>query len=309
MVATSGVVFADADTSGPPSIGRPISNATVLLLDEKLRPVRPGEAGELCLAGALVGRGYRDRPELTASRFVTYSPETGPAVRIYRTGDRARLLPNGEMAFLGRLDDQLKIRGYRIEPGEIVANLDRYPGIEASARSRHRQRRRSGSRCLRGRCRQCRTDVHMICREFLASRLPDYMIPGAFRQHRQPADHGQRQTRQVRLCRRPRRKPASQSCRDRSMPPVADATACKQGSRPRGVASGPAVGRCRRQFLPARRAFDARRAVRGASRRSVRREAHSCGNSSPAPTVAALSTEIDRPLRRRPCLSASPKSR
>ena len=92
-----------------------------------------GEAGELCLAGALVGRGYRNNPQLTASRFVTCSPAGGPPVRVYRTGDRARLLPGGEIAFLGRLDDQVKIRGYRIELGEIVACLDRYPGVEASA--------------------------------------------------------------------------------------------------------------------------------------------------------------------------------
>ncbi len=90
VVATSGTVVPDADTGGPPSIGRPISNAVVLILDDALQPVRPGEAGELCLAGALVGRGYRNHPELTASRFVTYSPGSGPPLRIYRTGDRAR---------------------------------------------------------------------------------------------------------------------------------------------------------------------------------------------------------------------------
>ena len=133
VVSTSGIVTPDADLEGPPSIGSPISNTRVLILDQQLQHVATGEAGELCIAGALVGRGYRNLPDMTASRFVTITTESGERLRVYRTGDRARWLPNGELAFLGRLDEQLKIRGYRIEPGEIVAWLDRYPGIEASA--------------------------------------------------------------------------------------------------------------------------------------------------------------------------------
>jgi len=179
VVATSGVVSPDADIDGPPSIGRPISNTSALILDDKLRPVRPGEAGELCLAGALVGRGYRNRPELTASRFVLYFGPSESPRRIYRTGDRARLLPNGEIAFLGRLDEQIKIRGYRIEPGEIVAWLDRYPGIEASAVA--------AGECATGPtlfawivaaldAKLTATDL----RAFLSTRLPDYMIPEQF---------------------------------------------------------------------------------------------------------------------------------
>ncbi len=152
VVATSGTVAPDAEIDGPPSIGRPIANAAALILDDALRPVPPGEAGELCLAGALVGRGYRNRPELTASRFVTYAPASGPPLRIYRTGDRARLLPSGEIAFLGRLDEQIKIRGYRIELGEIVACLDRYPGDRGQRRDGSRRRRR---RSASGRLRRC----------------------------------------------------------------------------------------------------------------------------------------------------------
>jgi len=132
VVATSGTVVPDTG-EGQPSIGRPIANTRALILDAALHPVPAGEAGELCFAGALVGRGYRNNPELTASRFVTYVPPSGSPVRIYRTGDRACWLRGGEIAFLGRLDDQVKIRGYRIELSEIVACLDRHPEVEASA--------------------------------------------------------------------------------------------------------------------------------------------------------------------------------
>ena len=104
VVATSGPVAAEGQSDGSPSIGRPIANTTALILDDTLRPVSAGEVGELCLAGALVGRGYRNSPEMTASRFVTLSSASGPSLRIYRTGDRARFLPDGEIAFLGRVD-------------------------------------------------------------------------------------------------------------------------------------------------------------------------------------------------------------
>jgi amino acid adenylation domain-containing protein len=181
VVATSGVVAPNADIDGPPSIGRPISNTSVLILDNDLQAVPPGEAGELCLAGASVGRGYRNLPELTASRFVTYVDSSESPRRIYRTGDRARLLPNGEIAFLGRLDEQIKIRGYRIEPGEIVAWLDRYPGVEASAVVASYVRAGDGAAgpSLLAYIVVAR-DANFTAselREFLAARLPDYMIP------------------------------------------------------------------------------------------------------------------------------------
>ena len=107
-------------------------NTRVLILDAALRAVAPGEAGELCLAGELVGADIRNNPEMTASRFVHHTAADGTSTRIYRTGDQAKLLPNGEIAFLGRLDDQVKFRGYRVELGEIVSTLDRYPSIEAN---------------------------------------------------------------------------------------------------------------------------------------------------------------------------------
>ncbi len=180
VVATSGAVAPEGSIDGQPSIGRPILNTRALVLDDALHPVPRGEAGELCLAGAHVGRGYRNNPELTAERFVTYSPASGPAFRIYRTGDRARLLENGEIAFLGRLDDQVKIRGYRIELGEIVACIDRYPGVEASA-VLVRNGNEIGPALVAyvvpaANVRLVATDL----REFLAARLPDYMIPARY---------------------------------------------------------------------------------------------------------------------------------
>jgi amino acid adenylation domain-containing protein len=182
VVATSGIVAASED-DGPPSIGRPIDNAEVSILDENQRTVPPGEAGELCLSGALVGRGYRNNPQLTAARFI-HCPLTagGKPIRMYRTGDRAKLLPSGEIAFLGRLDEQVKIRGYRVELGEIVACLDRFPGVDASATAV--QTTGDGPNLvayvvLSADARQRRLTANDL-REFLAPRLPDYMIPATF---------------------------------------------------------------------------------------------------------------------------------
>jgi amino acid adenylation domain-containing protein len=180
VVATSGVVSPDPDATEPPPIGRAITNATALILDDKLQPARSGEAGELCFAGTLVARGYRNRPELTSSQFVTYTLTSGETSRIYRTGDRARLLENGEVAFLGRLDDQVKIRGYRIEPGEIVATLNRFPGVAACVVI-PRDMGDGGPALVAyivpdGDARLVESDL----REFLASRLPDYMVPAFF---------------------------------------------------------------------------------------------------------------------------------
>jgi amino acid adenylation domain-containing protein len=180
VVATSGTVSAEPEGPDRPSIGRPITNATALILDPALRPVAPGEAGELCISGALVGRGYRNTPELTASRFVTYIAASGEPLRIYRTGDRVRSLENGELEFLGRFDDQVKIRGYRIELGEIVACLNRYPGIEASTVLVSDVAAGGPSLVAyvvpAADARLAESEL----RQFLAAKLPDYMLPAFF---------------------------------------------------------------------------------------------------------------------------------
>ena len=129
VVTTSGPVEPEPSGETLPAIGRPIDNVDVVVLDEAMRPVAPGAAGELHVGGAGLARGYRGRPDLTAERFVPHPDE--PGARLYRTGDRARLLGDGRVAFLGRVDDQLKIRGYRVEPDEIAAALGAQPGVAA----------------------------------------------------------------------------------------------------------------------------------------------------------------------------------
>ncbi len=113
-------------------IGKPIANTQCLILDEAGAVVRPGEAGELYVAGVGISRGYLRRPELTGQRFLPnpFSPALSP--RMFRTGDRAREMPDGNLEFLGRVDRQVKIRGFRVEPEEIEACLARHPAVVAA---------------------------------------------------------------------------------------------------------------------------------------------------------------------------------
>ncbi|GLZ42190.1 non-ribosomal peptide synthetase [Actinokineospora sp. NBRC 105648] len=115
---------------GPVPVGSPVDNVTCHVLDNRLRQVPVGVDGELYVGGAQAARGYLNRPELTAARFVANPFGDG---RLYRTGDRVRLLPTGTLEFRGRVDEQVKIRGYRVEPGEVSAVLTTHPDVDRAA--------------------------------------------------------------------------------------------------------------------------------------------------------------------------------
>lgn len=117
----------------PVPIGRPIANTQLYVLNSHQQPVPPGSSGELYIGGAGVARGYLERPELTAERFLPDPFSSQPGARMYRSGDRVRFRADGALECLGRMDNQLKLRGYRIEPGEIEAILLRYPEIRRAA--------------------------------------------------------------------------------------------------------------------------------------------------------------------------------
>ncbi|MBI2512595.1 MAG: amino acid adenylation domain-containing protein [Opitutae bacterium] len=166
------------DVRGGSVIGVPLSDLQVHLLDVGGEPVRDGAIGELHVGGAGLARGYLNRPELTAARFVTLP--TLPGVRLYRSGDLARRLPDGDLEYLGRADQQVKVRGFRIELGEIETVLAELSGVQSAVvvarEGDHGEKRLTayivGDPALR-------PGVAAL-REHAASRLPGYMLPAAF---------------------------------------------------------------------------------------------------------------------------------
>jgi amino acid adenylation domain-containing protein len=118
-------------------IGRALGGARLRILDARLRPVADGETGELHVAGAGLARGYLGRAGLTAERFIPDPTGDEPGARMYKTGDGARLMTDGHVEFLGRLDRQVKVRGFRVEPGEVEAALARHPAVAAAAVAAH----------------------------------------------------------------------------------------------------------------------------------------------------------------------------
>ncbi len=122
----------EGDLGGRVPIGHPMANTEAYVLDHALRPVPAGVVGELCIGGIGVARGYLDRADLTAERFVNDPFKEHAVSRLYRTGDLARWRPDRRLEFLGRIDHQVKLRGFRIELGEIESALDTYPGVSRS---------------------------------------------------------------------------------------------------------------------------------------------------------------------------------
>jgi amino acid adenylation domain-containing protein len=156
-------------------IGRPVHGVRAYVLDALRQPALPGAPGELYLGGACVALGYWQRPDAEAAAFGPDPFASDPDARMYRTGDLCRWRGDGELEFLGRVDDQLKLRGFRIEPGEVEAALTALPGIAQAAVVACAQGD-AGGRSLVG----WLVGTEMEVRGPLAARLPDYMIPSAF---------------------------------------------------------------------------------------------------------------------------------
>ncbi|XWX22898.1 amino acid adenylation domain-containing protein [Melittangium boletus] len=158
-------------------IGKPVANTQLYVLDKHLRPVPVGVAGELFIGGVQLARGYLERPELTAERFIPDPHSPVPGARLYRTGDLTRRLPDGNIDYLGRIDHQVKIRGLRIELGEVEATLASHPAVRETVVVAQKQG--SGSTQLVGyyvvKSGAQVSDAEL--RAYLGSRLPDYMVP------------------------------------------------------------------------------------------------------------------------------------
>jgi amino acid adenylation domain-containing protein len=167
---------------GPITIGRPIANTQLYILDPQLQPVPTGAIGELHIGGDGVAQGYQNLPELTAEKFIPVPPglPAPTGARLFKTGDRARYLPDAEIEVLGRFDQQIKLHGFRIEPGDIESALCRHPGVREAAVIP-----RTGPS----------GDAHLVAyvvsdrdpapgrtelRDFLRSLLPAYLVPSVF---------------------------------------------------------------------------------------------------------------------------------
>jgi len=161
-----------------PPIGKPITNAVIHILDERLLPVAEGDAGEIHISGVCLARGYLNRPALTAQRFVEHQ-----GTRLYKTGDIGRLLPGGDIEFLGRSDDQVKIRGHRVELAEIEAVMLRHPSVSQCVVAAT-PNTDSGDRLAAYLVLEAGSTVACsdVLSDFLKKELPEYMIPSTFAQ-------------------------------------------------------------------------------------------------------------------------------
>jgi amino acid adenylation domain-containing protein len=176
------------DGSLKPTIGHPIANAQVYLLDKHLRPVPVCVTGEMCIGGVGLTRGYLNSPRLTAEKFIPNPFSKQPGVRLYRTGDLARCLPDGKIDFLGRLDHQVKVRGFRIELGEIETVLRQHSAVQETVVV---ARQTEQTPEINGGPKTSRLTAYVVLQEgqtftvselrrFLRTKLPEYMVPAVF---------------------------------------------------------------------------------------------------------------------------------
>jgi acyl-CoA synthetase (AMP-forming)/AMP-acid ligase II/acyl carrier protein len=167
------------DREGPITIGTPVPNAEIYILNENSIRVPEGEVGELCVGGPSIAREYWQQPELTCQKFIKHPFSDIEGAKLYRTGDRGRYLPDGRIELAGRADRQVKVRGYRVELGEVEAILAEHPSIkEATVLS---QPIENDHRLTAYICSQGDGELNVsIVREYLRARVPDYMLPSSY---------------------------------------------------------------------------------------------------------------------------------
>jgi amino acid adenylation domain-containing protein len=173
----------EAPRNGRVPIGRPIANVQAYVLDGRLEPVPPGIPGELHVGGDGLARGYLGDPQLTAARFVPDPFARGPGARLYKSGDLARYRSDGNIEFLGRIDQQVKLRGFRVDVGEIEVALEEFPDVQAAVvalREDSPGEPRLVAYVVRDAHAAEDDGLAVAARRFLRRRLPEYMVPAAF---------------------------------------------------------------------------------------------------------------------------------
>jgi amino acid adenylation domain-containing protein len=178
-IATAGEISRQGTSTSLPDIGRPLDNSKTYIISQGFNPEPIRVAGQLCLAGVNLGRGYIGRPDLTADSFVP-NPLGEPGHRMYKTGDLARLRSDGKIEFLGRLDHQVKIRGFRIELGEIEAAFSGYPGIRESVVAVRENARKEHILVAYVVTSEQQGIERGQLRGYLKRRLPEFMVPAVF---------------------------------------------------------------------------------------------------------------------------------
>jgi amino acid adenylation domain-containing protein len=177
--AADSTFFEIRQAGAPMRIGRPIANTQVYLLDGQFQPVPVGVTGEIYIGGLGLSRGYFQRPDLTAERFLSHPFNPDPAARLYKTGDLGRFWPDGAIEYLGRADFQVKIRGFRVELGEIRSVLQQHPAVKQAlivVSALNTVQRLVAYIVLQPGAQASQTDL----RAFAEARLPEYMLPSAW---------------------------------------------------------------------------------------------------------------------------------